>query len=113
MAAKRLAPVRDEVPGESAPVVPIVEKPIVKTVSDAFGTMEVTVSRSFKINMANYEAMDFFAALKVTVERDAELELIAEELGDKLDTLQHNDMELARNLTGFKGSLAHAFAPED
>lgn len=74
--------------------------------------MEVTVSRTLKINMGNYESMDSFAAVKVTVPSTSDIEALAADLSEKLDTVQFNDIELAHNLTGFKNSYVHSLVSE-
>ena len=60
---------------------------------------EVTVSRTFKFNLGNYESLDTFAAVKRTIPLDADLSAYAVEMGDALNTLQLEDILRAAKFT--------------
>lgn len=70
-------------------------------------TLEVTLSRSFKVNMGNYEATDTFAAVKTTVASNVDMEELGHQLAEVLDSLQNDDLALAKSLTKEKNSQVH------
>jgi acetolactate synthase regulatory subunit len=69
--------------------------------------VEVVASRSFKINMGNYESADSFVSVKMTVTPDADFEKISGNLEDVIDTLQGSDLILFKSLTKERNSIAH------
>lgn len=81
--------------------------------TDPYGTMEITVSRAFKINMGNFENSDSFAAIKVTVPIDRDIEEIANDLAEKLDTIQYPDILQAHNLTSERRSFVHHLVSDE
>jgi len=61
--------------------------------------MKVAVSRSFKVNMGNYESADTFVSVTVDVPVDADLDELTAQFSEKIDTLQAPDLELFKALT--------------
>lgn len=59
-------------------------------------TLEVTLSRSFKINMGNYEATDTFAAVKTTVVTGVDMLEVGHQLTEVLDRIQADDLAMAK-----------------
>ncbi len=49
--------------------------------------VEITVSKSQKVNTGNYESKDYFCSLKAEVEYDADLRLIAAKLFAKANLI--------------------------
>lgn len=74
-------------------------------------TIEVVASRSFKVNMGNYESADSFVSAKMTVNLATPLEDVASTLGEIIDTLQGPDLELFKSLTTERKSIAHKLIP--
>jgi hypothetical protein len=72
---------------------------------DSMNAMKVSISRTFKINMGNYESMDSFVSVTLDVTEGSDLEELATKFGETLDTLQAPDLELAHHLTKERNSL--------
>jgi hypothetical protein len=71
------------------------------------GPLKIAISRSFKINVGNYEAMDSFVSVTQEVPKDFDLTDLATHFGEILDTLQSPDLELAHFLSKEKKSIVH------
>lgn len=56
------------------------------------GIAEVTVSRSYRLNMLGYEHGDNFACIKVTVSSDTDMAQLGQQLQDELDDLQSPEL---------------------
>lgn len=59
-------------------------------------TLEITLSRSFKINMGNYESTDTFAAVKTTVASGVDMIEVGHQLTEVLDRVQADDLAMAK-----------------
>jgi hypothetical protein len=68
--------------------------------------MKVALSRSFKINMGNYESADSFVSVTVDVPVSTDLLALSDEFGTVLDTLQGPDMRMFKALTNENKSIA-------
>jgi hypothetical protein len=110
--AARKKTVGDDVPAESADTVSeafenIVDLPVSLNYTPNGSVVEVVASRSFKINMGNYESADSFVSAKMTVTPDTDFEKLSGELAEIIDTLQAPDLELFKSLTRETKSIAH------
>jgi hypothetical protein len=110
--------VGDTVPTASTGVVSesVAETPVVVDTVVLGNVMKVAVSRSFKINMGNYESADTFVSATIDVPVDTDLEALSAQFSDVIDTLQAPDLELFKSLTTVPapdaktkqaGSIAH------
>jgi acetolactate synthase regulatory subunit len=112
VARQRQAAIGDELSDESVESVPEtiadpVTLPVSVTKTTIGNVVEVVASRSFKVNMGNYESADSFVSVKMTVTPDADFEQISGTLEDVIDTLQGADLILFKSLTKERTSIAH------
>jgi hypothetical protein len=107
LAAQRRKVERDEVPAEGTRTVPeFVETPVTVTTDILGDTMKVAISRSFKVNMGDYESADSFASVTVEVPTDTDLGALSTRFGHVLDSIQHPDMTMFKMLTKQPRSIA-------
>lgn len=111
-ARQRKTSIGDDVSAESTeivsePIADVTQLPVSVTTSTIGNIVEVVASRSFKVNMGNYESADSFVSVKMTVTPDSDFERISAELEDVIDTLQGADLILFKSLTRETKSIAH------
>jgi hypothetical protein len=111
VARQRTTTERDNVSAESSelvqePVAEVTVLPMSVTTHILGDNMKVAVSRSFKINMGNYESADSFVSVTVDVPVATDLVALSDEFGAVLDTLQGPDMRMFRALTRENKSIA-------
>lgn len=88
-------------------VAPVVDISPVSVVTDILGdNMKVAISRSFKVNMGNYESADSFVSVTVDVPTSTDLAELSAKFVDVLDQLQGPDMNMYAQLTKNKDSIA-------
>jgi acetolactate synthase regulatory subunit len=85
----------------------VTKLPVSVTTSTIGNVVEVVASRSFKVNMGNYESADSFVSVKMTVTPDTDFEALSGELAHVIDTLQGDDLVLFKSLTTERKSIAH------
>ena len=62
------------------------------------GGVEVTVSRSYKINLGSYESTEITTWLKATVPADADMVELGKQLQGELDILQSPDLNRSADI---------------
>lgn len=108
MAAKRITSVGDELSSEGSDVVSILTQ-VPNVVGD---TMRVTVSRSFKINLGDFQNMDSQVGISFDVPVDADMDEVSERTATMIDALQEPDMNLAHMVTGKRNLITRAMFGE-
>lgn len=98
MAAQRNKNHGDEIPEQSTSTVQGVA---------IHGKITVTASRTFKINLGNFENADVFHSVSYEVDPDADLEALSLQLSEQLDTLQTNDLNMAAEVGSERKSFIH------
>lgn len=90
----------------SEPLADVSQLPVTVQSTILGDTMKVALSRSFKVNMGNYESADSFVSVTVDVSTHTDLVALSDEFGRVLDSLQGADMRMFKALTRENKSIA-------